>query len=1031
MLNAMAADNLASGATVTVPSNTDNAAKIVDDNIGTSWQAASTTLETDNYFILDLGEAKTFDTFKMLQEGAYAKGYIISTSTDGTTYTTAVTHASATITAGSDGKFTTTDKVAEAITARYIKVQATELALQYGMNVWEFYVYNIGTQTLASLSVANADKADASKTAVKVGEAVAITALDDNNVNIDGGITWSATSGTITDAGVFTPSAKGAATITAEMGSVTKTATVYAYEGDNLLLNKALTCNEGASSTNLFTDGNWGSRGALGNTLPAFATADLGAYYTIDLVDVKQEQAVAKDYAIQFSSDGTTWTDAYTIADEKGMAGDVRHYFYGAENSNVRFIRFYATTAATNYGISIYEIAAYGTKTADIEDSNAPTDFTATLLSSSAISATLQLKATDDVASDITYTIKDEANGINATTTGKKGEAVNYTLSVNPNTTYNFSVTASDGVNSTEAITIELTTPAMPDVPTPTASNTKAIYGTALGNANGYAWANWGGSGGSGSTLKVGEDEVFNISTFTYYGSQFGSIDATDYTTLHLDIYPLQDMTIGIVPIITHDGSNQPEKGLQQSLTAGQWNSLDLALADFGYQYLDGFFQIKYVGGVNKSDGYAADGFSNGAGTESFLVGNVYLIGAEIEDTEAPVMETAEASNIGKTSATLTLKATDNIENGTLTYTVKNGEEQLASATGKAGTDVTVSLTGLTAGTEYTLSVTATDAKSNTSKAKTVTFTTVSASDDSQGSGVASATDTSVNGVAYTYKFTEDSENPGNVTITTTADGTGVEGYVTPTHYSITAPEALEYEATTDTYTWEGLTTGTTITLKLWWAVAAGQSTTEEITYTVKNGKAAPVVVVADTVIISSVGYNTYASQYSLDYTSAEGLTAYTVTTNGTAITLTPVEGVLKAGEPVVLKGTANEKYGIKLAAEDATVLTPDNELLLSDGVEADGTQYVLADGSKGVGFYKVATGTVITAGKAYLVLSSEQAAKADYLSLDGSGDEPTAINAATLLQDSNADRYNLAGQRVAKSYKGIVIVNGKKYVNR
>ena len=33
--------------------------------------------------------------------------------------------------------------------------------------------------------------------------------------------------------------------------------------------------------------------------------------------------------------------------------------------------------------------------------------------------------------------------------------------------------------------------------------------------------------------------------------------------------------------------------------------------------------------------------------------------------------------------------------------------------------------------------------------------------------------------------------------------------------------------------------------------------------------------------------------------------------------------------------------------------------------------------------------------------------------------------------EDANAPAYNLAGQRVNKSYQGIVIKNGKKYINR
>jgi len=32
---------------------------------------------------------------------------------------------------------------------------------------------------------------------------------------------------------------------------------------------------------------------------------------------------------------------------------------------------------------------------------------------------------------------------------------------------------------------------------------------------------------------------------------------------------------------------------------------------------------------------------------------------------------------------------------------------------------------------------------------------------------------------------------------------------------------------------------------------------------------------------------------------------------------------------------------------------------------------------------------------------------------------------------DADLNTYNLAGQRVGKSYKGIVVIGGKKYVNK
>ena len=92
-------------------------------------------------------------------------------------------------------------------------------------------------------------------------------------------------------------------------------------------------------------------------------------------------------------------------------------------------------------------------------------------------------------------------------------------------------------------------------------------------------------------------------------------------------------------------------------------------------------------------------------------------------DTEAPVMTKAEASAITQTTATLTVAATDN-NSGNLTYSIKNGTQEIATATAAAGADATVELSGLTAGTAYTLSITAKDAAGNVSAARELSFTT-------------------------------------------------------------------------------------------------------------------------------------------------------------------------------------------------------------------------------------------------------------------------------------------------------------------
>lgn len=90
-------------------------------------------------------------------------------------------------------------------------------------------------------------------------------------------------------------------------------------------------------------------------------------------------------------------------------------------------------------------------------------------------------------------------------------------------------------------------------------------------------------------------------------------------------------------------------------------------------------------------------------------------------------MATATVSNIGTTTATLTVSATDN-KAGNLTYNIYNGSTEgtpLATATGAPGQNTVVNLTGLTQGVTYNLVVTATDAASNTSEPMAVAeFTT-------------------------------------------------------------------------------------------------------------------------------------------------------------------------------------------------------------------------------------------------------------------------------------------------------------------
>ena len=634
-LTAMAQDNLARiEGTEATASGYEGAfvpANVIDGNAGTRWGSYYEGNTDAEWLQIEWTSAQTFNTVKLLCEGAMSAGnapqlaFDIQTSNDGANWTTQVEVTGKN--AGNNEYITVNFDV---VTAKFVRFQGVKKGT-WGYSFYEFEVYNIdySSQTLGKLTLPNPDKADALKTAMKVGESITIQAFDQNNVVMESGFEFSATNGTITAAGVFTPSAKGVCTITAKQGDVTKTATVYAYEGENLLVGKNATYNPEATNVNLFTNGNWGDRGGLGSPADGHTWIyyDLMAYYTIDLVDLKQEQACGKNYSIQFSADGETWTDAYVVTDEAGMAGDVRHYFFGSnDNTNVRFVRFDCTEPATGYGVSIYEFAAYGVKTADVEDTEAPTAFTASLQSVAFTTATLKLKATDNVSS-ITYVIsRDGADDVEIN--GPSGEEISAVVNgLTPATAYTFSVVAKDAKgNATAALTVNATTAAWTAAPTPTedADNVYALFSDAYSDTHDFSYRVWwDGQAKQEEIEPTSGDKVWHISDFVFIGSEHAKVDASGFLKLHMDVMPVGDnLTLAVTPVNADENANIYVNTLE--LTANQWNAVDINISDFitAGLTMTNAFQIKLTG---------ANG-QNGTGQE-FYLDNIYYVKAAGEKT--------------------------------------------------------------------------------------------------------------------------------------------------------------------------------------------------------------------------------------------------------------------------------------------------------------------------------------------------------------------------------------------------------------
>ena len=477
-------------------------------------------------------------------------------------------------------------------------------------------------QTL-TLVPTTAAKNDATLGFGQVGSAVALklTATDVTET-----VTYSVTGagGTVAaDGSSFTPSATGLSTITATAGTLTATANVYAYDS-NLAVDKLCSFSgevSGMPAANAF-DGNEGTRWASGTPVsadaPAYLVADLGAYYDISAVDLFFENANPADFTIQFSADGKTFSDGQTITGLNGFSSG--HYFYTSltNNKQARYVKFNSTKPATNYGVSVYEMGIYGGNKTAIVDNTPPADFTATAGEPTRNSVVLTLKATDDVASTIKYTITDASHGISTTASGASGSAVTYTLTgLSAATTYNLSVVASDGINVTDAKTVTFTTasfnvPAAPD-PTVDADKVISFYSDKYTPAINFSLADWGAPT-KYAEVEINGNKTLSFEGTTYYGMVLNTnVDVSDVATLHMDIYSPDATSIGIVPIWQNAAGTAEGTEIRYTptLVKNTWNQLDIPMTEFAdANHNNNIYQIK---------------LDNGNGG-TFYIDNIYLV---------------------------------------------------------------------------------------------------------------------------------------------------------------------------------------------------------------------------------------------------------------------------------------------------------------------------------------------------------------------------------------------------------------------
>ena len=188
------------------------------------------------------------------------------------------------------------------------------------------------------------------------------------------------------------------------------------------------------------------------------------------------------------------------------------------------------------------------------------------------------------------------------------------------------------------------------------------------------------------------------------------------------------------------------------------------------------------------------------------------------------------------------------------------------------------------------------------------------------------------------------------------------------------------------------------------------------------------------TITIGEYGYSTFYYPQSA-YVIPEGVEAKAVENiSGNILTLIPIEGIIPAGYAVILEGEPGEytfeptsEEGIAgenmlRGTEETTWITPEDQTC---------KYYMLSVKNGEVGFYYGANDGAIfenQAHRAYLPVpvSQTNGAKGFFFN------ETTGID-NMLATDENAGHavYNLSGQLVNDSYKGVVIINGKKVLRK
>ncbi|MBQ7423710.1 MAG: starch-binding protein [Prevotella sp.] len=794
------------------------------------------------------------------------------------------------------------------------------------------------------------------------------------------------------------------------------------------LMPTILSANSTPAAENLayLTDGDLGltytettNSAIFGNQNPTIFYYDLGAKKDLGRIVISWTGAHAntyKIYAVDEAPADAAAASALTdeIVNATGVsvpAGQNSAVIHDVSGHSGRYIVFVAT--AFDYGCTMHEFAVYD-------------EYTSVLSSVATVSGTYIYNAAQEVplfaldqegipyAGSITSISFTNSNFGYAVNTSKPS----FTFGADfPNAIDDIQVTAGK-ITKSAAIGFLKDTPDTEVIPSIEDDTSYIVFSAEKNQAfdigNAY--------GGDGNTSVI-SDIVINGKTakrvkamkyVTFYNNYLSNM--TDMTGLVLDIFVTKDHVAANCHIEAEGVGTQ---NFPTNLVKG-WNHV--VLSDFTAANLSGL-------NTNKTLFVRIDDASSN--DEEVVIYNLYYTKEVAADDEKPVMVSASEASKTHNSVTLTLNATDN--SGQVKFHIVDSTNGIDVTSGNAdsGVNFSYTVTDLTAETTYDFTITAVDAASNVSDdSKAVEVTTNAAP---LGFDV-----TSTDGAheIHVYPYHIAGTTTYTFVVTTTGEdvisslGNNCYWYVNgnQTQQLITLNPTISADGHTLT-----VTTTSSTAPKHYNPLYLDMPGEVMFTTGIQHVDLDWIDVVQTSV--SSYQWASFSNTtYALDFGKVAGLKAYIATEASTSVSYEEVTKV-PASTGLILNGEEGTYYVPTLASAAAlgstNLLHPGAHEVTADEAATD-KYYAFGRIGENVGFVKALSGYNVSAGKSYLVLTDALAKGLEFIGLPGT-EEPNETNGINAIEKSlqDGEAYNLAGQRVDAGYKGIVIINGKKYVRK